>query len=93
MPRREPHPCTRRLTSRVWHSVAALTRAQYNAIYIPMELCFVQQLIDKHPLHIAIDFFGARPAPCGVARVCRRRSPHVYVSVDRGLAPLRFLPL
>ena len=35
---------------------------QYNAVYIPLELCFSEQFpAPKHPVHIALDFFGALP--------------------------------
>ena len=37
---------------------APCARPQYNAVYIPMELCFQNQLSDKHPAHIVFDFFG-----------------------------------
>jgi hypothetical protein len=30
---------------------------QYNAVYIPVELCFSQLLGVKHNVHIALDFF------------------------------------
>ena len=37
---------------------------QYNAVYIPLELCFSEQFpAPKHPVHIALDFFGALPEP------------------------------